>query len=348
MSKPTVIGLRKRHTPRASAAGGSSEAGAGGLLSMSLRWCRRRWSRLLSGSDSGALEKTAVEPLTTAGPVKEPCLRGSGGTLIDDRAPSEHADDSVAQVARRWPAPSSPCSSRSPCTWRASRSASASTGATRGSPPVLHTRKPHDHQRWQLPRNQWVRIHPNRRRVAQPPGRPPGGHFRPHLVTQAPTPTTIMCSVCSHRGGGRSGRSAASHPIVRCRRTAHTCGYRWACTSAGEWIGVRVDRKATAGDGERALGEDVFRLAVVGQIVRRRWRFLTVVAAVGALLGASSWLLLSPGFAATSMVVLHGQVDKDVLLTEAQIAQSLERARSGSARNGVRWHWRGSPRFGHR
>lgn len=70
------------------------------------------------------------------------------------------------------------------------------------------------------------------------------------------------------------------------------------------------------------LSDDVVRLSVIGQIVRRRWRQLAVFAAVGALLGVGASLLFSPGYASTSSVLLQGPRDEEELLTEAQVAMS--------------------------
>lgn len=68
--------------------------------------------------------------------------------------------------------------------------------------------------------------------------------------------------------------------------------------------------------------DDVVRLSVIGQIVRRRWRLLAVVAAVGALLGVGASLLFSPGYESASSVLLQGPRDEEELLTEAQVAMS--------------------------
>ena len=68
--------------------------------------------------------------------------------------------------------------------------------------------------------------------------------------------------------------------------------------------------------------DDVVRLSVIGQIVRRRWRLLAVLAAVGALLGVGASLLFSPGYESASSVLLLGPRDEEEPLTEAQIAMS--------------------------
>jgi capsular polysaccharide biosynthesis protein len=70
------------------------------------------------------------------------------------------------------------------------------------------------------------------------------------------------------------------------------------------------------------LSDDVVRLSVIGQIVRSRWQLLTVLAAVGALLGVGASLLFSPGYESASKVLLQGTRDKEELPTQAQIATS--------------------------
>ncbi len=70
------------------------------------------------------------------------------------------------------------------------------------------------------------------------------------------------------------------------------------------------------------MSDDVVRLSVIGQIVRRRWRLLVACAAVGALLGAGASLLFSPGYTSTSSVLLQGPLEQEQLQTEAQIAMS--------------------------
>lgn len=71
------------------------------------------------------------------------------------------------------------------------------------------------------------------------------------------------------------------------------------------------------------VDDDVVRLAAVGRLVRRRWRLLTVLAVAGAVLGFGTSLLVSPGYTATSTVLLQGAGEKQAVLTETQIATSL-------------------------
>jgi uncharacterized protein involved in exopolysaccharide biosynthesis len=80
------------------------------------------------------------------------------------------------------------------------------------------------------------------------------------------------------------------------------------------------------------LSDDVVRLSVIGQILRRRWRFLLALAALGAVVGATASLLWPPAYESSSRVLLQGDLDKDRVLSEAQIAMSLvvlDRAATG-------------------
>lgn len=71
------------------------------------------------------------------------------------------------------------------------------------------------------------------------------------------------------------------------------------------------------------------RLAVLGRLLRGYWRLLVLLVIVGGLAGGGTWLLLSPGYQATSTVLLPGPREEDELRTEARLAVStpvLERA----------------------
>ncbi|WP_106180817.1 exopolysaccharide biosynthesis protein [Prauserella shujinwangii] len=70
------------------------------------------------------------------------------------------------------------------------------------------------------------------------------------------------------------------------------------------------------------MSDDLVRLPVIGRLLRRRWRALLALAAVGALVGAGASLLFSPGYETTSSVLLQGPREEDELLTEAEIATS--------------------------
>jgi capsular polysaccharide biosynthesis protein len=77
------------------------------------------------------------------------------------------------------------------------------------------------------------------------------------------------------------------------------------------------------------LTDDTVRLALVGQVLRRRWRLLAALALLGALVGAGASILFSPGYKTTSGVLLQGPRQADELLTQAEIATAsvvLDRA----------------------
>ena len=71
------------------------------------------------------------------------------------------------------------------------------------------------------------------------------------------------------------------------------------------------------------LSDDAIRLSVIGQMLRRRWRLLLVLAALGAVVGATASLLWPPAYESSSQVLLQGNIDKARVLSEAQIAMSL-------------------------
>ncbi|MDX3188418.1 polysaccharide biosynthesis protein [Streptomyces sp. MN03-5084-2B] len=77
------------------------------------------------------------------------------------------------------------------------------------------------------------------------------------------------------------------------------------------------------------MTDDTVRLALVGQVLRRRWRLLAALAVLGALVGAGASILFSPGYKTTSGVLLQGPRQADELLTQAEIATAsvvLDRA----------------------
>ncbi|MGH3924442.1 MAG: exopolysaccharide biosynthesis protein, partial [Pseudonocardiaceae bacterium] len=72
------------------------------------------------------------------------------------------------------------------------------------------------------------------------------------------------------------------------------------------------------------MNDDVVRLSVIGQILRRRWRLLLAVAALGAVVGATASLLWPPSYESGSRVLLQQEdLDKDRVRSEAAIAMSL-------------------------
>jgi capsular polysaccharide biosynthesis protein len=77
------------------------------------------------------------------------------------------------------------------------------------------------------------------------------------------------------------------------------------------------------------LTDDTVRLALTGQVLRRRWRLLVALAVLGAAVGAAASVLFSPGYQTTSSVLLQGPRQADELLTQSEVATSsvvLDRA----------------------
>jgi capsular polysaccharide biosynthesis protein len=70
------------------------------------------------------------------------------------------------------------------------------------------------------------------------------------------------------------------------------------------------------------LSDDTVRLSLVGQVLRRRWRTLSVLVVLGAAVGAGAGFLLAPGYSTTASVLLQGPRQPDELLTQAQVATS--------------------------
>ncbi|MGH3975238.1 MAG: Wzz/FepE/Etk N-terminal domain-containing protein, partial [Pseudonocardiaceae bacterium] len=80
------------------------------------------------------------------------------------------------------------------------------------------------------------------------------------------------------------------------------------------------------------MSDDVVRLSVIGRIVRRRWRLLLALAALGAVVGATASLLWPPVYESSSRVLVQGSPEKARVLSETQIAMSLvvlDRAAAG-------------------
>src|SRR3954462_7922571 len=77
------------------------------------------------------------------------------------------------------------------------------------------------------------------------------------------------------------------------------------------------------------LTDDTVRLALIGQVLRRRWRLLVALALLGAAVGAGASVLFSPGYQTSSSVLLQGPRQADELLTQSEVATSsvvLDRA----------------------
>ncbi|WBP85469.1 Wzz/FepE/Etk N-terminal domain-containing protein [Kitasatospora cathayae] len=86
------------------------------------------------------------------------------------------------------------------------------------------------------------------------------------------------------------------------------------------------------------MSDDTIRLVTIGRILRRRWRLLAVLAAVGALVGYGTSLLFPPSYTASASVLLPGVWQDRELLTQAEIATSsvvVDRAAATLGWNGV-------------
>ncbi|MBV6701310.1 Wzz/FepE/Etk N-terminal domain-containing protein [Kitasatospora aureofaciens] len=70
------------------------------------------------------------------------------------------------------------------------------------------------------------------------------------------------------------------------------------------------------------MSDDTIRLVTIGRIFRRRWRLLTVLAVVGALVGYGTSLLFPPQYTTSASVLLPGAWQERELLTQAEIATS--------------------------
>ncbi|MFB7591616.1 Wzz/FepE/Etk N-terminal domain-containing protein [Streptomyces sp. NPDC056169] len=70
------------------------------------------------------------------------------------------------------------------------------------------------------------------------------------------------------------------------------------------------------------MSDDTIRLVTIGRIIRRRWRLLTLLTLVGALVGHGTSLLLPPRYTTSASVLLPGAWEERELLTQAEIATS--------------------------
>jgi capsular polysaccharide biosynthesis protein len=70
------------------------------------------------------------------------------------------------------------------------------------------------------------------------------------------------------------------------------------------------------------LNDDTIRLVTIGRIIRRRWRLLTILALVGALVGYGTSLLFPPRYTTSASVLLPGAWEERELLTQQEIATS--------------------------
>ncbi|MFG3257379.1 Wzz/FepE/Etk N-terminal domain-containing protein [Streptomyces sp. NPDC048172] len=83
------------------------------------------------------------------------------------------------------------------------------------------------------------------------------------------------------------------------------------------------------------MSEETIRLVTIGRIFRRRWRLLTVLAVVGALVGYGTSVLFPPRYTTAASVLLPGQWEERELLTQADIASSSAVADRAATR--LRW-----------
>ncbi|MFB6890012.1 polysaccharide biosynthesis protein [Kitasatospora sp. NPDC056327] len=86
------------------------------------------------------------------------------------------------------------------------------------------------------------------------------------------------------------------------------------------------------------MSDEAIRLVTVGRIIRRRWRVLTVLAVLGALVGYGGSLLFPPKYTTSASVLLPGAWQERELMTQAQIASSsvvLDSAAAAIGRPGV-------------
>ncbi|MEU4202132.1 Wzz/FepE/Etk N-terminal domain-containing protein [Streptomyces sp. NPDC045470] len=70
------------------------------------------------------------------------------------------------------------------------------------------------------------------------------------------------------------------------------------------------------------MSDDTIRLVTIGRMLRRRRRFLAVLAVVGALVGYGVSVLYPPRYTASASVLLPGQWEQRELLTQVEIAAS--------------------------
>ncbi|MET9730168.1 Wzz/FepE/Etk N-terminal domain-containing protein [Streptomyces sp. NPDC006458] len=70
------------------------------------------------------------------------------------------------------------------------------------------------------------------------------------------------------------------------------------------------------------MNDDTIRLVTIGRIVRRRWRLLTILTVVGALVGYGTSVLFPPRYTTSASVLLPGAWEERELLTQAEIATS--------------------------
>ncbi|MEU1179617.1 Wzz/FepE/Etk N-terminal domain-containing protein [Streptomyces sp. NPDC005820] len=86
------------------------------------------------------------------------------------------------------------------------------------------------------------------------------------------------------------------------------------------------------------MSDDTIRLVTIGRIIRRRWRLLTLLALVGALVGYGASVLFPPRYTTSASVLLPGTWEERELLTQTEVATSsvvVDRAAATLAWPGV-------------
>ncbi|MEV0091309.1 Wzz/FepE/Etk N-terminal domain-containing protein [Streptomyces sp. NPDC050738] len=86
------------------------------------------------------------------------------------------------------------------------------------------------------------------------------------------------------------------------------------------------------------MSDDTIRLVTIGRMFRWRWRFLVIVAIVGALVGYGASVAFPPRYTASASVLLPGQWEERQLLTQVDIATSstvIDRTADKLGWNGV-------------
>lgn len=70
------------------------------------------------------------------------------------------------------------------------------------------------------------------------------------------------------------------------------------------------------------MSDETIRLVTIGRLVRRRWRLLTLLTVVGALVGYGTSVLIPPRYTTSASVLLPGAWEDRELLTQTEIATS--------------------------
>ncbi|ARP72812.1 polysaccharide biosynthesis protein [Streptomyces pluripotens] len=86
------------------------------------------------------------------------------------------------------------------------------------------------------------------------------------------------------------------------------------------------------------MSDDTIRLVTIGRIIRRRWRLLTLLTVMGALVGYGTSMLFPPRYTTSASVLLPGAWQERELLTQTEVATSsavLDRAAASLGWAGV-------------